>query len=132
MSFNLLNNTVSASTELAKYVARLTEQLEAGESIDLHELCADCPEHFEQLESLLPTLEAMVGLGHSVQEIALASRSETAALSSITRMLGDFRIIRELGRGGMGVVYEAEQVSLGRRVALKVLPFAAMLDKLQL
>ncbi len=42
--------------------------------------------------------------------------------------LGDFRVVRELGRGGMGIVYEAEQVSLGRRVALKVLPFAAAID----
>ena len=48
------------------------------------------------------------------------------------RRLGDFRLLREIGRGGMGVVYEAQQISLGRRVALKVLPFAAVLDSRQI
>ena len=46
----------------------------------------------------------------------------------MTEPLGDFSITREIGRGRMGVVYEALQLSVGRRVALKVLPFAATLD----
>ena len=56
---------------------------------------------------------------------------DTNALAA-AGVLGEYRIVREIGRGGMGVVHEAEQVSLGRRVALKVLPFAAVLDPRQL
>jgi serine/threonine protein kinase/tetratricopeptide (TPR) repeat protein len=63
-----------------------------------------------------------------------ATEPQSAAADGLPERatLGDFRIIREIGRGGMGVVYEAEQLSIGRRVALKVLPFAAMLDRQQL
>src|SRR5206468_4591036 len=63
----------------------------------------------------------------AVQPQALASE-----FPSDIGQLGDFRLLREIGRGGMGVVYEAEQVSLRRRVALKVLPFAAALDARQI
>jgi serine/threonine protein kinase/Flp pilus assembly protein TadD len=57
-----------------------------------------------------------------------AGHSDQAAVEAPPRHLGDFRIVREIGRGGMGIVYEAVQLSLNRRVALKVLPFAAALD----
>ena len=117
---------------LAELVEELTDRLQAGEPVDLEAFAREHPEQAEQLRRLLPALEMMADLGRSVgrglRRRAAPGDDPAAGLG----VLGDFRIVREVGRGGMGVVYEAEQLSLGRRVALKVLPFAAALDPRQL
>ncbi len=93
----------------------------AGERPSIEDYAARHPELAAQIRELLPALVLVV------QDLTLdpapsAAPAPWAATVGESRRLGDYLIIREIGRGGMGVVYEAEQVSLGRRVALKVLP----------
>jgi eukaryotic-like serine/threonine-protein kinase len=107
---------------LAEVVEEFTNRLQAGESVDVESYLRRHPEHAERLRQLLPALELLADLGRS------SSVGSDVAVDGVSGLLGDFRILREVGRGGMGVVYEAEQVSLRRRVALKVLPFAATMD----
>ncbi len=58
------------------------------------------------------------------------SRGQGAPVADLSppAQLGEYRLVREIGHGGMGVVFEAEQVALGRRVAIKILPSASSLD----
>jgi WD40 repeat protein/serine/threonine protein kinase len=111
----------------------LADRLQNGHPIDREEILARYPKQAESLRRLLPAMEVMAELGVSASRVAVSSRPTVVSpLDAVLGVLGDFRVIREVGRGGMGVVYEATQISLGRRVALKVLPFAAALDSHQL
>jgi WD40 repeat protein/serine/threonine protein kinase len=92
---------------------------------------AEHPEHADELRKVWPSLAILADL-RNVEGRSSLSFPPGADPAALTGDLGDFRILREIGRGGMGVVYEAEQISLARRVALKVLPFAGVLDERQL
>lgn len=123
------------SESFLELVEQLTDRLQAGEVLDSAALAAAYPDYAERLQQFLPALEVLAEIGRSASASRPNPLLAADPLSSPHAMdgtLGDYRIRREIGRGGMGVVYEAEEISLRRRVALKVLPFAAVLDPRQL
>jgi serine/threonine protein kinase len=127
--------SATADQALAELVDQLTERLAAGEAIDLDEVVAEHSEHAERLRAIWPALQTLVEIGSSgPTPNSRLPGSRLPIPDSLLPLgtLGDFRLIREIGRGGMGIVYEAEQLSLRRRVALKILPFASLLDPRQL
>ena len=105
-----------SAAELVRVLDRYLADLQAGNAPDRARLLEAHPDLAGRLEQCLAGIEF----------VHRAARAEDDGEGPAR--LGDFRIVREVGRGGMGVVYEAEQVSLGRMVALKVLRFGAVAD----
>jgi serine/threonine protein kinase/Flp pilus assembly protein TadD len=111
---------------VAEIVAEITDRLHTGGPVDVEAYLNRYPELADRLRPLLAALDVLAQFSSSGGSGWPSGKPVDGEAMGGT--LGDFRIVRQVGRGGMGIVYEAEQISLRRRVALKVLPFAATMD----
>ena len=97
------------------------ERYRRGEWLSITDYAREHPDLADEIREVFPALVVMEQAGRR-GGVSFAAGANRAVGGPVPHRLGDYRLLREVGRGGMGVVYEAEQVSLGRRVALKVLP----------
>ena len=124
---------MSPRRELVDVLERYLAGLEQGAAPDQEALVAAHPELADELRPYLASLRLLHGATCAMRDDKVTSNASAGESSpQVARRIGDYRIVREVGRGGMGIVYEAHQVSLNRRVALKILPFAAVLDQRQI
>jgi WD40 repeat protein len=117
---------------LNEIVLQFLEADQVGQPIDRRRLVEEHPELRAELEEFFAGHDEAALLGQATRAVDAGLAGDPGAEAGEIGLLGDYRLLREVGRGGMGVVYEAEQISLRRRVALKVLPFASALDSRQL
>jgi serine/threonine protein kinase len=115
---------------VASVLAAYLAEFEAGGRPSREKWLADHPEIAGALSDWFDIVE----LVHDAARSGCADRSRVPSEEALPpeTVLGEYRLVREIARGGMAIVYEAEQVALGRRVALKVLSGTAALDPLRL
>ena len=124
----MTDKTTDGSTRylmLTKLADEFAAHYRAGQRPSLQEYIDRYPDLADEIRELFP---AMVEIEQVRDDQQHPAEPAAALPAPAIRQLGDFRIIREVGKGGMGFVYEAEQMSLGRHVALKLLPRNMLID----
>ncbi len=114
--------------QLAELLERMTAELRAGRTPDLEALAKEHPDLSAELRELWGAVQLAEGLAAGLSRGSQANLAATWPLAGratapgdLPRKFGDFELQRELGRGGMGIVYQARQRSLNRTAAVKMI-----------
>jgi serine/threonine protein kinase len=118
---------LSLDPALAEMADEFSLRTLAGETVDVNQLTAAYPEKDGAFRKILPILQELAERETIERDDGKAANADKQGPAE-GRLFAEFQIIREIGRGGMGIVYEAQQIAIGRRVALKVLPLAAAMN----
>ena len=108
---------------LAELLESLLVRQAAGGEVDIDAVCAEHPElaaGLRELWAAVMVCDAVADYEDSLSGSAGPSDAELDAIE-LPRRFGDYELVEELGRGGMGVVYRGRQTSLDRTVAIKMI-----------
>ena len=119
-----VEQTLDRDQRLAELLVDLTDRAHQGEAVDIDAVGREHPDLAMELRELWGAVMVADAAGSHSQEDVLETQPQEDSLRATLELpcrFADYELIREIGRGGMGIVYEARQISLNRTVAIKMI-----------